>query len=116
MLARNRNSNKGLPALIAGRALPLISLCALGFAYPAAASAQLAENSALSIVELPCTYQPASIGGRFGYIQIVNVTPNELSGGLPVNYRLSSTGGEFTFHMPDRQEQWNVARIKHTIR
>ncbi len=69
----------------------------------------------LETIELACEFGSATPGEEPGFVQIVNHSENTLYGGLPVNYRLTSTGEEFTFHMPSRAEQWDETRVEHRI-
>lgn len=121
----NLLNQSGRNTVATARALILASVPALAFvaSVPAQATIGLEMNQAQKIpgnlpfrtVELPCHYQPAGENGVPGYIQVYNATPYDLSGGLPVNYRLSSTGEEFTFHLPSRSTPFEQARVNHRI-
>ncbi|MGI9374336.1 MAG: hypothetical protein ACR2OJ_17755 [Hyphomicrobiales bacterium] len=69
----------------------------------------------LETIELACEFGAAKPGEEPGFVRIINHSENTLHGGLPVTYRLTSTGEEFTFHMPGSAEQWEQARVEHRL-
>ncbi|MGI9481863.1 MAG: hypothetical protein ACR2OR_05855 [Hyphomicrobiales bacterium] len=121
MLSQLSKSSRNTAAIARTLVLAAIPAFTLIAVVPAHATIGLELDHAQKIpgnlpfqtIELPCTYQPAGENGSPGYVQIFNATPYALAGGLPVNYRVSGSGEEFTFHLPNRSTPFDQARVNH---
>lgn len=53
----------------------------------------------MTLIQLPCSYSPATVGAEGGQMTLFNPTSKNIDRGRPVTYRLSATGEHFTVHL-----------------
>ena len=67
----------------------------------------------MSLVKLPCEYSPAVANVRGGKMTFHNPTSRPILRGIPVVYRLSATGEEYTVHLKSGAAPLESTIVEH---
>lgn len=67
----------------------------------------------LSLVKLPCEYSPAVSSSHGGKVTFHNPTSKPIQRGIPVVYRLSDTGEEYTVHLKNGAAPQKTTVVEH---